>query len=159
MERLPGARPRVPYSEIYDRIDGHDHITYEERIQVKAIDIMVEALLKQEDRDKVFDGYTVCDKSRLTNHNDPDYGSDLLMGVHTPQEFLDHVIHNEMVEVGHDNILRDSGFMDRWGTSMREIAKPEERDLPDEAKAKKLVRDLLVKNSGLFLVESGELIV
>lgn len=130
-------RPSVPYSEIFERIDGHEGLSMEERLQVKAIDIMVEALMNEENIEGSFGGLTLGDSSRLTSEADPNYQQDLLWGVHTPSEFFKAVTDNVSSEGF------DQGLLARWRDKMGEIAIPVARDLPDEAKAKKLVRDLL----------------
>lgn len=152
-------RPGVAYSEIFDTIDGHKDITYEERIQVKAIDIMVEALSAEPDLQRTFGGFTLGDKSRLTDRRNPDYGRDLLMSVHTPDEFFETVETNNKVDINDNGMAVENGLMHRWAERMAMIAQPLDGDLPDEVEAKGLVRELLVRQEKAFDLETEPALV
>ena len=144
-------RPQIPYSEIFDTIDGHERISYEDRIQVKAIDLMVDAIIHDEDIEKAFSGHTLGNQSRLTNRRDPNYQKDLLWHVHTPEDFLEAVDREAVsVEIDENGHVTDSGLIQRWGERLSLLAQPIEKDLPDEAQAKTLVRELLERHEEIF---------
>lgn len=142
-EKQGPVRPHVAYSEIFDTIDGHKDISFEERIQVKAIDIMVEALMTEPNFQKFFGGFTLGDKARLTDKRNPNYGEDLLMSVHTPEEFFVIVDYNYKPEIDDKGMAVGNGLMHRWGEKMSEIAQTAEKDLADEVEAKSMVRELI----------------
>lgn len=144
-------RPRVPYSEIFNTIDGHKDISYADRVQVKAIDLMFDALLTETNIEDDFPGYTLGDRSRLTDQTNPNYGRDLLMSIHTPREFYAGVIRNAVsIRVDDNGNVVEGGFLPKWGESMSRITREVQGESPDEAEAKQIVRDLLKEEKLIF---------
>ncbi len=148
------SRPKVAYSEIFDTIEGHKDISYEDRIQVKALDIMVEAIRHEPGLVDQFDNFTLGDKSRLTDKRNPNYGRDLLMSVHTPDEFFVRVFDRAKVNIDENGWAIGTGLMKRWGQAMESIAEESDSDQLDEVEAKKLVRRLLVVEEKVFALDT-----
>lgn len=152
MEGKVMERPHTPYSKVINHVVGHESLTYEEQIQIKAIDIMVSAL-KQCDFEGRFGGFTTGDSARLTNRQDPNYGKDLLWGVHTPEEMFVATLVNATLDDHTD------GFINDWGTKMAEISQEDPDDNSDTARAKKHIRELLEKEKQHFDVDPEEAFV
>ena len=147
MEGKVVEKPRVPYSEIFHTIDGHIEMSYEDRIQVKAIDIMVDALLNEANLDDDFSGFTLGNQSRLKDKRDPNYGKDLLMSVHTPQQFYNMVLGRAVsIKFDENGQVVDRGFLENWESKMSQIAVESPGDLQDDKEAKELVRTTLENN-------------
>lgn len=146
------AIPKVAYSETIYNVKGHRELTMEERVQFKAIDIMVDALSEEPEIEGIFGGLTLANSARLTDENDPNYKKDLLWHIHTPEEFFEKVLDEASEE------SKDGGLLNRWEERMRDFARPNmprDNDVPDQARAKKLVRDFLARPTSKEAIVSG----
>ncbi len=135
-------RPTIPYSSLILDVEPHHDPTFEEKIQFRAIDFMLDTLRVDPVWEEHFasKGLTLGDIETLKVPG----GRDVLVGVHTPEDLIVAVgvntqdDHLSGEEISYEDKMRE------WGVRMRDFVKDvDENDHSLDAQAKRLIKDVI----------------
>lgn len=144
---------RVNYSEIISGVVGHDKLTPDQRIDIRAVDLMVDALKDDGDFEQTLlekRNLTIGNVDRLSKPSDPNYRHDLLWSVHNPEELFVGVLINGPIQHDENGDLITDGrrHVQEWGRRLLKVADSETADGNlEEVLAKKRVKGLILKES------------